>query len=138
MRVNAPKMPSIIISASGMATGGRVLHHLEHMLPDYRHTVLIVGYAAAGTRARQLSAGARQIKIHGRYVTVRADIAQIDAFSAHADSDELLAWATAEAPPETTYLVHGEPDAAAAIAERLRTEYDWKAVVAREHERVLI
>ncbi|RSM57214.1 MBL fold metallo-hydrolase [Amycolatopsis sp. WAC 01376] len=138
MRVNAPRMPSIIISASGMATGGRVLHHLEHMLPDHRHTVLIVGYAAAGTRARQLASGARQIKIHGRYVTVRADIAQLDAFSAHADADELVAWATAGPQPGSTYLVHGEPEAAESVAERLRNEYDWQAVVPREHERVLV
>lgn len=138
MRVNAPRMPSIIISASGMASGGRVLHHLEHMLPDYRHTVLIVGYAAPGTRARSLANGARQIKIHGRYTTVRADVAQLDAFSAHADADELVRWATAGTPPKTTYLVHGEPDASEAVAERLRAERDWQAVVPRDRERVLI
>lgn len=138
MRVNAPRMPSIIISASGMASGGRVLHHLEHMLPDHRHTVLIVGYAAPGTRARSLANGARQIKIHGRYTTVRADVAQLDAFSAHADADELVRWAGAGAAPKTTYLVHGEPEASAAVAERLRAEHDWQAVVPRDRERVLI
>lgn len=138
MRVNSPRMPSIVISASGMATGGRVLHHLEHMLPDHRHTVLIVGYAAAGTRARQLASGARQLKIHGRYVSVRADVVQVDAFSAHADADELLSWATAGPPPTTTYLVHGEPEAAETVAGRLRAEYDWPAVVPKQGERVLI
>lgn len=138
MRVNAPRMPSIIISASGMASGGRVLHHLEHMLPDHRHTVVIVGYAAPGTRARSLANGARQIKIHGRYTTVRADVTQLDAFSAHADADELVRWATAGAPPKTTYLVHGEPEASAAVAERLRAEHDWQTVVPRDRERVLI
>ena len=138
MRVNSPRMPAIVISASGMATGGRVLHHLEHMLPDHRHTVLIVGYAAAGTRARQLASGARQLKIHGRYVSVRADVVQVDAFSAHADADELLSWATAGPPPKTTYLVHGESEAAETVAGRLRTEYDWPAVVPRQGERVLI
>jgi len=138
MRVNAPRMPSIIISASGMASGGRVVHHLEHLLPDHRHTVLIVGYAAAGTRARQLVNGARQIKIHGRYTTVRADVVQLDAFSAHADADELVRWATAGIPPKTTYLVHGEPEGSEAVAERLRAEHDWQAVVPRDRERVLI
>ncbi|MGY6652442.1 MBL fold metallo-hydrolase RNA specificity domain-containing protein [Amycolatopsis sp. TRM77291] len=138
MRVNSPRMPSIVVSASGMATGGRVLHHLEHMLPDHRHTVLIVGYAAQGTRARQLASGAKQLKIHGRYVPVRADVVQVDAFSAHADADELLAWATAGPPPKTTYLVHGEPDAAETVAGRLRDEHDWSAVVPRQGERVLL
>ncbi|MFD8496039.1 MBL fold metallo-hydrolase RNA specificity domain-containing protein [Amycolatopsis sp. NPDC059657] len=138
MRINNPRMPSIIISASGMATGGRVLHHLEHMLPNERHTVLIVGFAAAGTRSRQLASGARQIKIHGRYVTVRADVVQIDAFSAHADANELLTWATKGEQPSTTYLVHGEPEGSAAVAERLSSDYGWSAVVPRDGERVLL
>ncbi|MFD9890908.1 MBL fold metallo-hydrolase RNA specificity domain-containing protein [Amycolatopsis sp. NPDC059027] len=138
MRVNAPRMPSIVISASGMATGGRILHHLEYLLPDYRHTVLIAGYAAAGTRARQLASGARQIKIHGRYVPVRADVVQLDAFSAHADADELVAWASTGEPPGTAYLVHGEPDGSAALAERLRAEHGLVAVVPRDRERVLL
>ena len=138
MRVNEPRLPSIIISASGMATGGRVLHHLEHMLPDDRHTVLIVGYAAAGTRARRLADGAKEIKIHGGYTPVRAEIAQIDAFSAHADAGELLAWACAGNPPGTIYLVHGEPEGAEALAARIRTEREGTPVViARDRERVL-
>ena len=94
---NDPRTPVIIISASGMAAGGRVLHHLKHMLANHRHTIAIVGFAAAGTRARQLLDGARAIKIHGRYVPVHADVLSLDAFSAHADMDELYAWATAAA-----------------------------------------
>ena len=124
---------------SGMATGGRVLHHLEHMLPDDRHTVLIVDYAAAGTRARHLANGAREIKIHGRYVPVRAEVAQIDAFSAHADAAELSRWACADDPPGTIHLVHGEPESAEAPASRLRTARPGMPVsIARDHERVLI
>lgn len=137
MTANRPRQPSIVISASGMATGGRILHHLEHLLPDRRNTVLIVGFAAAGTRARELATGARQLKIHGRYTHVRAEIVVLDAFSAHADADELIAWATAAPAPETTYLVHGEPDGSAALAARLLTEHDWNAVVPRDGERVL-
>ncbi|MBE1493911.1 metallo-beta-lactamase family protein [Amycolatopsis lexingtonensis] len=139
MRVNDPAMPSIILSASGMATGGRVLHHLEHLLPDDRHTVLIVGYAAAGTRARNLANGAREIKIHGRYVPVRAEVAQIDAFSAHADADELVRWAGAGEPPGAIHLVHGEPESAEALADRLRaTHPGFPVSIARDRERVLI
>ncbi|MBB5801209.1 metallo-beta-lactamase family protein [Saccharothrix ecbatanensis] len=138
MEVNNPHQPSIVISASGMATGGRVLHHLKQMLPDPRHTVLVVGYAAAGTRARQLATGAREIKIHGRYVPVKAEVQVLDAFSAHADADELLAWAAGGPEPGTTYLVHGEPESSAILAARLATEHGWNAVVPRDGERVLI
>jgi metallo-beta-lactamase family protein len=138
MRWNDPRMPAIIISASGMATGGRVLHHMSSMLPDQRHSVLIAGFAAEGTRARQLVDGARSVKIHGRYVPVRADIEVIDAFSAHADCDELTQWATAARPPETCFLVHGEPSGSQGLAERLNAVPDWFAVVARQGERVLL
>ena len=138
MTANDPRTPSIVVSASGMATGGRVLHHLAHMLPQERHTVVVVGYAAAGTRARGLAEGAREVKIHGRYVPVRAEVVVIDAFSAHADADELVAWATAGPPPAATYLVHGEPEGAAALAGRLSAEHGWTAVVPSDGERVLL
>lgn len=138
MTVNQPRLPSIIISASGMATGGRVLHHLRYLLPDNRNTVLLVGYAAAGTRARRLANGAREIKIHGEYVPVRAEVVQLDAFSAHADANQLVDWATAAPPPKTAYLVHGEPEAAEALAQRLHIDHGWAAVVPRDGERVLL
>lgn len=138
MTANHPRMPSIIISASGMATGGRVLHHLEHLLPDRRNTVMVVGFAAAGTRARLLANGATQLKIHGQYVPVRADVVVLDAFSAHADASELVEWATGGPAPRTTYLVHGEPAAADALATHLRAEHDWNALVPRDGEQVLI
>lgn len=138
MTANRPRQPSIIVSASGMATGGRILHHLEHLLPDRKNTVVIVGFAATGTRARELAAGARQLKIHGRYTRVRAEVVVLDAFSAHADAGELVDWATGAPPPRTTYLVHGEPDGSSALAARLRDEHDWNAVVPRDGEHVLI
>lgn len=136
--VNDPRVPCIVISASGMATGGRVLHHLAHMLPDPRHGVLIVGYATPGTRAAQLVGGARTIKIHGRYLPVRADVVSVDAFSAHADASELVDWAVAAPAPRTTYLVHGEPASSQALAERLTRDHGWPAVVPTDGERVLL
>ena len=137
MRWNDPRRPAVIISASGMATGGRVLHHLRHLLPERRNTVAIIGFAAAGTRARQLVDGAQQLKIHGEYVPVRAQVVVFDAFSAHADAAELVEWAAAEPAPSTCYVVHGEQSASVALAGRLR-ERGCTAVVPREGERVLI
>ncbi|MFC7615401.1 MBL fold metallo-hydrolase RNA specificity domain-containing protein [Actinokineospora soli] len=138
MTANHPVMPSIVVSASGMATGGRILHHLKHLLPDHRNALVIVGFAAAGTRARLLADGAREIKVHGRYWRVRADVHVLDGYSAHADADDLVAWATAAPPPDTAYLVHGEPASSEALAERLRAEAGWNAVVPREGEHVLV
>jgi metallo-beta-lactamase family protein len=138
MRWNDPRHPSIIISASGMATGGRILHHLRHMLPNRRHTVAVIGFAAEGTRARQLVDGAPQVKIHGEYVPVRAQIATFDAFSAHADCEELAQWALAGSAPRTCYVVHGEQHSSEALADRLNKHPDWTAIVPREGERVVI
>ena len=122
--------PSIIISASGMATGGRVLQHLARMLPDQRNTVVLVGYQAAGTRGRELVEGARKVKLHGRYVPVRAEVLLETEFSVHADRSELLDWLRGLTPaPETVFVVHGEPEAAAALAERIETDLGWLAVV---------
>ena len=138
MTANRPVRPSLIVSASGMATGGRVLHHLRHLLPDPRNTVLIAGFAAEGTRARDLAEGARTIKIYGEYVPVRAEIIQTDAFSAHADADEVLSWLAGAPEPAATYLVHGETSAAAALRDRLDRELGWTAVVPALGERVVI
>jgi metallo-beta-lactamase family protein len=137
-RWNDPRMPAIIISASGMATGGRVLYHLRGMLPNNRHTVAVVGFAAEGTRARQLVDGATALKIHGRYVPVRAEVVVLDAFSAHADADELYAWATAAPAPEVCYVVHGEARSSRAFADRLHADAGWTAVPPTDGERVLI
>lgn len=137
MHWNDPRSPAVIISASGMATGGRVLHHLRHLLPDRHHTIAIIGFAAEGTRARQLADGAQAVKIHGEYVPVRAEIATFDAFSAHADADELVDWATGTEAPPVCYVVHGEQRAADTLATHLRGR-GWTAVVPHDHERVLV
>jgi len=137
-RWNDPRNPAVIVSASGMASGGRVLHHLRYMLPNRRHAVAIVGFAAEGTRARQLVDGAAELKIHGRYVPVNAEVVVLDSFSAHADADELYAWATAAPAPDTCFVVHGEQDASAAFAARLHDDAGWTAIVPRPGERVLI
>ncbi len=137
--LNDPRWPSIIISASGMASGGRVLHHLEGLLPDPRNTVLMVGYQAVSTRGRDLVDGAKAVKIHGRYVPVRADVVDVPTFSVHADADEILAWlARTPRPPQTCYLVHGEPKASAMLRDRIEHELGWVAVVPAQDERVLV
>ncbi len=137
--LNEPGSPCIIISASGMATGGRVVHHLKYLLPQKRNSVVLVGYQAVGTRGRDLAEGAAAIKMHGRYVPVRAEVMQVDGYSVHADADELLAWASAMVdPPTTTYVVHGELDASQALARRIRAELGWNAVVPRDGETVRI
>jgi metallo-beta-lactamase family protein len=137
--LNGLRFPSIIISASGMASGGRVLHHLAHLLPDTRNTVILAGYQAEGTRGRLLANHVPSVKMLGKYVPVRAEIVVADAFSAHADADDLLAWlGRAPAPPTTAYVVHGEPDASAAFATRLQRDLQWNAVVPRDGERVRI
>ncbi|WP_214317832.1 MBL fold metallo-hydrolase RNA specificity domain-containing protein [Nonomuraea sediminis] len=137
--VNHPAEPSIVISASGMASGGRVLHHLARFLPDPRMSVLIVGFAALGTRARALVDGAPSVKIHGRYVPVRAEIVDLPGFSVHADADEMIAWlSTAVRPPSVTYVVHGEPAAARTLRDRIDAELGWHAVVPKQDEHVLL
>lgn len=137
MRINDPGRACVIVSASGMATGGRVLHHLRHQLPNSRNTVLLTGYQVAGTRGRRLLDGARSVKIHGRYVSVRAQIANVPEFSAHADADELVTWlAGMRAAPDAVYVVHGEPHASEALADRITDELHWLAVAPHHLERV--
>lgn len=129
--------PSIIISASGMATGGRVLHHLARLLPDRRNTVILPGYQAPGTRGRSLADGARELKLLGRYVPVRARVVPLGSFSIHADQSELVDWVgTATTPPDAVYLVHGEKESAAALQTRIEDELDLCTVVPRHLERV--
>jgi len=135
----ASTRPSIVIASSGMATGGRVLHHLAATLPSARHTVLFVGYQAAGTRGRLLVDGAKQVRIKGRDVAVEARIERLDSMSAHADAGEIMRWLDGfERPPAMTYLVHGEAGALEALRARLDTERRWPVHVARHHERVEI
>ena len=120
------KIPSIVVSSSGMATGGRVLYHLQRALPDKRSTVLFVGYQAEGTRGRQLVDGAREVKIRGQQVPVHARIERLDSMSAHADSGETQRWLAAfKTPPRITYLVHGEPGPMTALKTTIESKLHW-------------
>jgi metallo-beta-lactamase family protein len=130
-RINDVTVPCLILSASGMATGGRVLHHLARRLPDSRNAVLLAGFQAAGTRGRALAEGAKVLRMFGQDVPVRAEVVELHQLSAHAGQSELLRWLTGfEAPPRQTYLVHGEPAAAAALRAKIREALRWKVDVA--------
>jgi metallo-beta-lactamase family protein len=127
-RLNSLRGPAIVISASGMATGGRVPHHLKRRLPYPENLVAFVGYQAVGTPGRALVDGADTVRIHGRDVDVRAEVVRLEAFSAHADEDELIRW-VGEAVPERIALVHGEDHARAALADRLRREFEAEVLL---------
>src|SRR5262249_12412153 len=138
-RLNDAAGPGIIIAGSGMATGGRILHHLRRLLPQDATTVLFVGYQAAGTRGRLLKDGARSLKMFGETVPVRAGILVSDVYSAHADRDEIVRWLRGFVrPPSMTYVVHGEPTAAAALRDTLVRELGWTAAVAEDGQQVTV
>jgi metallo-beta-lactamase family protein len=137
--INDVDEPAIIISASGMATGGRILHHLARRLPDRRNSIVLVGYQAFATRGQLLLAGETTLKLLGHYVPVRAEIVDISDFSVHADRDELIAWLRqAPSPPAVSFVVHGEADAAAGLQRAISDELDWFAVVPKLGERVCV
>jgi len=125
------KYPHIIISASGMATGGRVLHHLKQLLPDYRNTIVFVGYQAGGTRGRKLLDKPNKVRVFGRDVKVKADVLEISSFSAHADYNEMIDWLKqAKIPaPKKVFIVHGEPDASDELRLHLKDQLDWDSTV---------
>jgi metallo-beta-lactamase family protein len=128
--LNERQMPMVIVAASGMATGGRVLHHLKAFAPDPRNTILFAGFQAGGTRGAQMIAGAESIKIHGQYVPLRARVDQISNLSAHADSDEIIGWLRHfKGAPRRTFITHGEPDAAEGLRQRITRELDWQCEV---------
>jgi metallo-beta-lactamase family protein len=130
--INNVKTPCIIVSASGMVSGGRVLHHLEQRLPDPRNAVILAGFQAQGTRGRALQEGAKTLRLFGHDVVVKAEIVVMGQFSAHAGKSELLRWLTGlPAPPKQTYLTHGEPAAAQALQRAIMDKFQWKAAVAR-------
>ena len=130
--INNVKTPCIIISASGMASGGRVVHHLAQRLPDAKNAVILAGFQAQGTRGRALQEGAKTLNIFGQHVPVCAEIIELGQFSAHAGKSELLRWLSAlPAPPKQTYLTHGEPQAAQALQAAIQEKFKWKAAVAR-------
>lgn len=134
--LNELTAPAIIISASGMATGGRVLHHLARLLPDHRNSVVLCGFQAAGTRGRSLADGARNVKMLGRYVPVRAEVTVLRSLSVHADADGLHDWVVGlPAAPDAVFIVHGEPEASEALAVRL-VESDVNAVIPARFELV--
>ena len=129
-RLSASRYPAIIISASGMATGGRVLGHLKAMAPEPRHTLLFAGFQVGGSRGARLLAGERAVKIFGEMVPVRADVQQLAGISGHADRHELLAWLRhIRQPPQQTFVVHGEPDASDTLRSAIRNELGWSARV---------
>lgn len=130
-KINAQRFPSIIVSSNGMCMGGRIQHHLIQRLADPRNLVLFIGYQAAGTRGRQIKEGAREVKIFGEIVSVRAQVAALEQFSDHADVDELLEWlATFRRAPQMTHIVHGDAGASEALCEAIRTHLAWPAEVA--------
>jgi metallo-beta-lactamase family protein len=136
--LTANPIAKVIVSASGMATGGRVLHHLEHYAPDPKNVILFAGFQAGGTRGAAMVAGADRIKMYGGYVPVRAKVHNLSMMSAHADRDELLRWAGGfTAPPRTTFIVHGEPQSADALRLALKEKLRWNCVVP-DHEQTVV
>ena len=128
--LSANRYPKVIISASGMATGGRVLHHIAAFGPDHRNTLLFSGYQAAGTRGRKLLEGARETKIYGQWLPINAEIAELPMLSAHADSDELMRWLSGfQRAPRRVFVVHGEADSSEALRERIQRELGWSVCV---------
>lgn len=137
--LNAREGPMIVIAGSGMLTGGRVIQHLKHRLGDERTTVLLPGFQAEGTRGRALQEGARELRIHGRLVPVRAPVVTLDGLSAHADREEIFRWlAGFRRPPERVYVVHGEPAASLALASAIRSRLGWTVEVPREGQVVAL
>jgi metallo-beta-lactamase family protein len=136
-QLTASSAPAIVISSSGMAEGGRVLHHLKAALPDARNTVLFAGYQGVGTRGWRLTNGEKTVKIHGDWVPVEAAIERIDSMSAHADANEIMRWLKGfTRPPQRTFIVHGEPAAQDALAARIQAELGWATHAPAHGERV--
>lgn len=136
-KINESNYPAIIISSSGMVTGGRVLHHLIHRLPDARNTVMFIGFQAPGTRGAIIKSGAPSVRIFSREVAIRAQVVAIDQFSDHADTAELQEWLqTFQEPPDVTYLVHGEPNAAAMMRDAFQQELKLNVKVAEYMQKV--
>ena len=130
--INGITTPCIIVSASGMVTGGRVLHHLANRLGDARNCVILGGFQAEGTRGRALEDGAKTLNLYGQTVPVHAEIVEMGQFSAHAGKSELLRWLSGlQATPKQTYLTHGEPEAAQALQKAITDKFHWPASVAR-------
>ncbi|MBI2254664.1 MAG: MBL fold metallo-hydrolase [Proteobacteria bacterium] len=137
--LTADPMPKIIISASGMATGGRVLHHIKHYVGDRNSTILFSGFQAAGTRGAAMLAGAESVKIHGAYYPVRARVENLSMLSAHADADGILRWLKGfKKAPRQTFITHGEPTASDALRHRIEEELGWKCIVPDQMQRATL
>jgi metallo-beta-lactamase family protein len=133
------RFPCVIISSSGMVTGGRIQHHLIQRLPDPRNTVLFIGFQAPGTRGAIIKSGASEVKIFGQLVAIRAQVTALEQFSDHADTPELMEWLrTFSNKPESTYLVHGEPEAAAQLRDTMTKELGWNVQIAQWMQKVEI
>ena len=136
-KINASQYPAIIISSSGMVTGGRILHHLAQRLPDPKNLVLFIGFQAPGTRGAIIKSGAPDVKIFGDFVPIRAQVAALEQFSDHADTPELLKWLrTFTNQPGVTYLVHGEPSASSQLRDTMKKELGWNVQVAEYMEKI--
>ncbi|HWR14013.1 MAG TPA: MBL fold metallo-hydrolase [Terriglobales bacterium] len=136
-RINDVKYPCIIVSSSGMVAGGRILHHLLLRLPDPRNLVLFIGFQSPGTRGATIKSGAREVKIFGEFVPIRAQVAAIEQFSDHADTAELLEWlGTFQGKPDQTFLVHGEPEASRLLQAAITKTLGWKVDIAEFREKV--
>jgi len=137
--INDVHFPMVIISASGMATGGRVLHHLKRCLPDHRNTILFEGFQAAGTRGRIIQSGATSVKIHGEQVPIRAHVESMENLSGHADYGEILRWlGRFPKAPQRVHLVHGEPAASKSLKEKITDQLHWDTAVAAYLEKIAL
>ena len=137
--LTANPMPKIIISASGMATGGRVLHHLKHYGPDGRNTILFTGYQPGGTRGAAMIAGAKEVKIHGHYVPIRAEVTNLETLSAHGDREEIFRWLRGfKRPPKNAFITHGEPAAADALRHKIEEDLHWTCSVPDQGDQVAL
>ncbi|MCO6055344.1 MBL fold metallo-hydrolase [Pseudomonas sp. MOB-449] len=131
------RKPAVIIAGSGMATGGRVLHHLKALAPNARNTILLSGFQAGGTRGALIASGAHEVRIHGEDIPIRAEVVTLENLSAHADAGEILDWLRPfSRVPKHTFVVHGEPDAADCLRRRIRQELGWSVSVAEHRQRV--
>lgn len=136
-RIVADNSPKIVLSASGMATGGRVLNYIKRYAPDTRHTLLFAGYQAGGTRGSHLTGGVKDVKIHGAWHPVRAEVLNLDMLSAHADAGEIMKWLSGfSRPPIKTFIVHGEPDASDTLRQRIEDKLGWECYVPEHGERI--
>ena len=129
-------LPKVILAGSGMATSGRVLHHLKTLGPDRRNTIVLSGFQAAGTRGRTLAEGAKEVKIHGQWVSIAAEVKNLSMLSAHADAGEILRWLSGfKRAPRKTFIVHGEPHASDALRLRIKDKLGWDCVIPQMRDR---